>query len=412
MSLTASTQNAIVRSLLNHEQRRKYQNPKLETRRDCARPYYFIRVRIPETGKPKSPRHRQVIGFLDEMSTKEAMSRRAEILEVINSESVLAEAQVRFSELVRRFKESRLPQFGAGTRARYTSLIDTHILPAFGTRKLCDIDKQAVEAWLASKEKLSWWSREGLRGVLSSIFVAAKDWDLWSGDNPASGVHVGRKKEAREKRLVTVDQLRAILPAVSENTRFMILIAIVSGLRISEICGLQWRDIDLEAGTLTVRRRWYRGDLDEPKSEASRRVRQIGPLVGEFRLRLSCTKKSGNSAGFVFLGDDGVNPVDEREILRWELRPVLKRLGLYYPGFGWHAFRRANVSWRQTVGGATPFEAQKAAGHTRLDMTMLYSLTDVERERGQVQAIMDKLMGGTEGMKQCQSRNAPPSAPE
>jgi integrase len=39
----------------------------------------------------------------------------------------------------------------------------------------------------------------------------------------------------------------------------MLLIAVLIGLRISEIMGLCWSDIDLEAATLTVERRWYRG---------------------------------------------------------------------------------------------------------------------------------------------------------
>ena len=56
-----------------------------------------------------------------------------------------------------------------------------------------------------------------------------------------------------------------------------------------------------------------------------------------------------------------------------------------------------NVTWRQTVGGASPMEAQKAAGHGSLDMTMLYTLSDAEREKSQVQAIMDKLMETPKG---------------
>ena len=71
---------------------------------------------------------------------------------------------------------------------------------------------------------------------------------------------------------------------------------------------------------------------------------------------------------------------------------MLKRLKLYYQGFGWHAFRRQNITWRQQVGGATPLEAQRAAGHGSLDMTYLYTLNDAEREGSQVQAMFDKLM--------------------
>ena len=55
-----------------------------------------------------------------------------------------------------------------------------------------------------------------------------------------------------------------------------------------------------------------------------------------------------------------------------------------------HTFRRLNVTWRQEV-GATPLEAQKAAGHASLDMTFLYTQTDEARERDHVARILDRL---------------------
>jgi hypothetical protein len=83
---------------------------------------------------------------------------------------------------------------------------------------------------------------------------------------------------------------------------------------------------------------------------------------------------------FLFLGPDGVNPPDDRDLFRYEFRPVLKRLGLYYKGFGWHVFRRQNITWKQQLGGATPLEAQKAARHASLDMTYLYTLRSRARD--------------------------------
>jgi hypothetical protein len=85
--------------------------------------------------------------------------------------------------------------------------------------------------------------------------------------------------------------------------------------------------------------RWYRGDLSddgETKSDNSFRVAQLGPLVEKFRRRHPGPQARDQ---FVFVGDDGVMPPDDRDLLREEFRPVLKRLKLYQ-GFGWHPFRR------------------------------------------------------------------------
>jgi integrase len=168
------------------------------------------------------------------------------------------------------------------------------------------------------------------------------------------------------------------------------------GLRISETLGLRWRNIDLDECTLNVRRRWYRGDLTEDdvtKTESSTGVVRLSPsLIEEIRLRYPGAHKRDE---FVFVGDDGHMPPDDRDLLRFEFRPVLVRLGLYHQGFGWHAFRRQNITWRQQVGGASLPEAQKAAGHASLDMTYLYTLTDSKRETAQQQAMFDYLMGET-----------------
>jgi hypothetical protein len=50
----------------------------------------------------------------------------------------------------------------------------------------------------------------------------------------------------------------------------------------------------------------------------------------------------------------------------------------------------SRITWRQKV-GATPIEAQKAAGHASLDMTFLYTQTDEAREREHVRRILERL---------------------
>jgi integrase len=383
---------------------RKYQNPKLEIRSDVKRPYYFVRVTVPKitTEGRRLKREAKILGFVDKISIKDARKLRASLLEVVNAGRVLVQSQIRFKDVARRFQDVRLPQLGFATQKKYNAEIENHILPAFGELRMCDIDRPAVEAWLNAKAiaGLGWWSRVDLKGVLSAIFTAANDWKLWEGENPTMGVRVGRKKLVREKRLLTAEQLRTILAALAERERFIVLLLFGLGLRISEALGLRWSDVDLAAGTIAIRRRWYRGDLGEDgdtKSAAGERKLQLGrALADEFKQRNPGVHRHGE---FVFLGDDGRLPPDDRDLLRECFRPVVKRLGLWYKGFGWHAFRRQNVTWRQHA-GATPTEAMRAAGHSSMDMTLLYTLSDAERERSQVDAMFERLMEMPEGKPQ------------
>ena len=358
---------------------KKYQSPKLEKRQDVRRPYYFIRVhvraRVQVDGGKSRKREPRILGFADEITHKEAMTRRAEVLDLINAGRVMVQSQFKFKDILRQFVEIRLPQLGVATQAQYRSQIENHIQPAFGELRMCDVDRPRIEQFLSSKaDTLGWWSRNNLRSIVSAVFATAKDWRLWE----------------REKRLLTVEQLRTLLAALPDRLKFLVLVLFGLGLRISEALGLRWSDIDMDGGTVTICRRWYRGDLsEETKTEASAaEIRLSASMLNEFKLRYP-----GRREQFVFLGDDGKNPPDDRDLLRFEFRPVLVRLGIYYKGFGWHVFRRQNITWRQQIGGATPMEAQKAARHASLDMTYLYTLPDAERETAQQQAMFDHLLG-------------------
>jgi integrase len=59
-------------------------------------------------------------------------------------------------------------------------------------------------------------------------------------------------------------------------------------------------------------------------------------------------------------------------------------------GFGPHSFRRWHVTVLQQV-GATAIEAQRSAGHSSLNMTLLYSLEDQERQRQHIAKLWERI---------------------
>ena len=231
-----------------------------------------------------------------------------------------------------------------------------------------------------------------MRGILSGIFTKAREWKLWDGPNPCEGVDIGRKKAKRVQRIPNTQDLLAFLAAFPDTShisgngaRLIVLTACTAGLRESEVLALTRSTINAEERTLKVDRRWRRGDEDEPKTEASRRVRQIGALANEL-LTYSAEKAIGD---YIFTRPNG-EPLDDRDLQRDVFRPAAEATGIYFEGFGMHVFRRLNVTWRQQE-GAMPIEAQKAAGHSSLDMTLLYTQTEDARERDHVEKILERL---------------------
>ncbi|MEN6603727.1 MAG: tyrosine-type recombinase/integrase [Bryobacteraceae bacterium] len=404
----------LVKYLLEDESEKamtRYQDPKVEVRRDVKRPFYFIRPYVPlvtEHGIQRRQRKTQ-LGFCDEMTMRQARAAKQQVMALINAGKFLLQSQIRFDAVVQKFLDARVPQLAAPTQAKYRGCIKNYIRPAFRNMRMCDIDPPTVTAWLnhaaepvtliqsddmIKKSGLGWWARQDLRNVLSAIFTKATEWRLWEGRNPCEGVDVSRRREKREKKIPQKEQLDRFLAALSDTAictvaqaRLMVLVAVVAGLRVSEVLGLKPSDIDGVKETLEIRRRWHRGDIDVPKSEASKRVRQIGPLAGDL-LRLAHGIKSDE---FLFARSDG-NPPDDRDLQQHVFRPAAKAVGIYFQGFGMHTFRRLNISWRQEV-GATPFEAMRAAGHASPSTTWLYTITDQERERQQVCRILDRIGG-------------------
>jgi len=161
-----------------------------------------------------------------------------------------------------------------------------------------------------------------------------------------------------------------------------------AGARISEVLGLQWRHVNLDAGTIKIEQRVWRQEVGSPKSEGSRRVLGIGDLAARFRAR--ATEDGAMAESFVFqqarapgrpLWDSGV---------RDALHQAAEAEGCGFPGLGPHSFRRANITWRQQVGGSA-IEASKIAGHSDLEMTGEYTFVTAERQNELTRRIQQQL---------------------
>lgn len=167
----------------------------------------------------------------------------------------------------------------------------------------------------------------------------------------------------------------------------MVETAISTGMRISEIIGLKWRYVDLDRGLIRIAERYYRGYTSEPKTERSNRVVSLGVLLGDFRHHRPVSAKEDD-----YVLQRNGQPMDDRQLLRNILRPTAKRLGFDFPGFGWHTFRRQNITMIQEE-GATPFEAQAQAGHSKPMMASIYTMVGLERREIAVRKVQFRLLG-------------------
>jgi integrase len=188
-----------------------------------------------------------------------------------------------------------------------------------------------------------------------------------------------RRLEARHTRrlevgvdIPTLDEIRAILSAAEGRWRPLIVTAIFTGLRASELRGLTWEDVDLKAETLTVRQRADRwGIIGSPKSDAGKRSIPLAALAVNTlkEWKLSCPKGEKN---LVFPNNRG-EIESLNTMLRQGLAPLQRKLGIIgaskrQPKYGIHAFRHAAASLLIAEGWDAK-RVQTLMGHSSIQMT-------------------------------------------
>lgn len=288
------------------------------------------------------------------------------------------------------------------TIKRYRELANVHVVPKFGALKLSQLTAAQVQEWrLELLRSQSRAMAAKILSALSAILTHAQNTGKIA-QNVARGVKVGKAK--REKAKVVPPEradLKAMIAAASDIERPLILTAITTGLRSSELRGLRWQDVDLDAATVTVCQRadqW--GEIGPPKSEAGRRTIPIPPeLVKELKVwKLRCPH---SKLGLVFPSKTGT-PIRHNNLLRRLYFPLQVRAGLGVPKldpagkpmvdeggkpiltgkYGFHALRHAAASgWIESRIDLKRLQAW--IGHENIQLTLDtygHLLTDQERD--------------------------------
>lgn len=153
------------------------------------------------------------------------------------------------------------------TYSTYIRILNSQVLPALGRLELQNITSEIVEQFLCQKAEngrldgtggLSAKSCADLTILLNSIFsYIAKEYHY---PNPMDGVkHIASQKKSHEPLSQSEsDILTHFLYENTDTKNAGILLCLYMGLRLGEICGLQWENIDLERQIIKIRQTVYR----------------------------------------------------------------------------------------------------------------------------------------------------------
>ncbi len=178
------------------------------------------------------------------------------------------------------------------TIARYQGLIDLHIAPALGDQEITTATRRQIYEFLTSKRHsgnhrfdggLSPISINLMQSILNMAFEYACDIELVE-NNPCTHVKRVPAIDRRKAEAFTKEEQRLIEQVIFEEQDarlFGILLCFYTGLRIGELLGLEWTDLNRDCTILTVSKTVYRGKdddgkwqvcVDDPKTSSSFRI--------------------------------------------------------------------------------------------------------------------------------------------
>lgn len=299
-----------------------------------------------------------------------------------------------------------LPNLRPSTYKSYESYIRLHIIPELGRYQLSALTPQHVQAFLNGRTKagLSPRSVQYIRAILRRALGQAQKWGEVSR-NVAALVDPPRTVR-HQVRPLSPEQAWAFIEYTRDDRLGPLFhVAIASGLRQGELLGLRWQDVDLSAGTLTVRHAMQRVNgkptLVEPKTALSRRTVTL-PASAVAALRVQHDRQAFERAAagekwqewnLVFASGIGT-PLEPSNVTH-RLQALLADAGL--PRQRFHDLRHCAASLL-LAGGVAARTIMGILGHSQISLTMnTYAHLSPALERDAARALDSVLTGAAMG---------------
>ena len=285
----------------------------------------------------------------------------------------------------------------ANTTHRYRGLAEKHIKPRIGSIRLAMLKPVHVQGLLTAmvRDKVGARTQGYAYATCRRAFNIAVKWGLLTR-NPCDAITAPRHQR-KDIHPLTVEQAVATLKA-SEATSYhaLFVLAMTTGLRQGELFGLQWADIDLDRGTLSVRHSLEEvaGQLvmKEPKSRSGRRQIALSALAtdalwGHKRALLANGLAGGAT---VFPSVEG-GWLRKSNFARRVWHPVRKAAGLPET-ITFHGLRHSAATLLLSEGISVKV-IQEMLGHSNVALTLNTYSHVVPAMRGQAAATFDRLLG-------------------
>lgn len=280
----------------------------------------------------------------------------------------------------------RNPRIAYSTKKAYAGYLEKWIEPRWGEYLLPDIRAVEVESWLKSLNR-SPGTRCKMRNVMSLLFNHGHRHDLCNR-NPIQWVRQSAKRRSAPD-ILTSSEVQELLANLRFRERTLVLLAVTTGLRRSELFALKWKDIDFQNRQIYVTRSIVQNVIGICKTESSQKpVPAHNDLLEGLReWHRQTPYQSSESWVFASRANQGRCPYLAQQIMRHHILPVAGKLGIT-KRFGWHTFRHTY----STLLGSTGAELktmQELLRHSTIRVTLdTYTQAVTTEKRNAQEAVV------------------------
>lgn len=271
------------------------------------------------------------------------------------------------------------------TRAKYTHLLDNHILPKLGPTTISSLAPSKVRSWYHDLAREHPTTADDAYRLLRALMNVAKA-DRQIGENPCQVKGAGQVRSA-ERPVASVNDVALAVKAVPARWRLALLLPAWCHLRRGEVLALQRRHIDLLHGKIVVEQAWSvpmggKAIIGPPKTEAGVRTLTIPPNVLP-ALEEHLEKFVGPEPTAWVFGTSTGTCLSPRNFNRaWSnARAKVGRTDLHL-----HDLRHSGLTWA-AASGASVADLMRRGGHANPRAALRYQHATEDRDKAIAEAL-------------------------
>ena len=302
------------------------------------------------------------------------------------------EHKTTFSKVAELWKADKKQYVKKSTYAAYALLIQSHLLPELGEQE--EVSEEDVQSFVNQKLE-SGLSQKTVRDILVVLKMILR-FGAKRGYWPSRQIDIifPTERERQDIEVLTLANQRQLMSYVKEHFTFLnlgIFICLNAGLRIGEVCALQWDDIDVASGVIHVGKtiqRIYLVDgqekyteliIDRPKTKNS--IRDI-PMTRDLLSLIRPLKKIVRGDYYVLT--NSAAPTEPRTY-RTYFNKLQKELGL--PKMRFHGLRHSFAT--RCIESKCDYKTVSVLlGHSNISTTLnLYVHPNMEQKKKCIDAM-------------------------